>query len=162
MEKVYIGMGGNLGDAEGAMRKALKLVEEEGLGRVIRVSSFYRTEPVGIKDQPWFVNAAAEMETELAPEQLRAGLGRIEARLGREKERVKDGPRPIDLDILLFGDRVIRSAELTVPHPRMHERRFVLAPLAEIAAGAVHPVLGRTAGELLQGLADFSRVEKIV
>ncbi|HUT52637.1 MAG TPA: 2-amino-4-hydroxy-6-hydroxymethyldihydropteridine diphosphokinase [bacterium] len=160
-EKVYIGLGGNVGEPIVAMRQALRLIEERGLGRVARVSSFYRTEPVGLVEQPWFVNAAAEIETGVAAEELRAGLREIERELGREEERVKNGPRPLDLDVLLMGERVIESAALTVPHPRMHERRFVLEPLAEIAPEARHPVLGKRVRELLAELGDRSSVEKL-
>jgi 2-amino-4-hydroxy-6-hydroxymethyldihydropteridine diphosphokinase len=161
MEKVYIGLGGNVGDPVKAMRKALELIEARGLGRVVMVSSFYRAEPVGIKDQPWFVNAAAQIETEASAEELREGLAGIERELGRPEERVKNGPRPLDLDVLLIGERRIEGESLTVPHPRMHERRFVLEPLAEIAPEAVHPVLGKTVRELLGELRDPARVEKL-
>jgi 2-amino-4-hydroxy-6-hydroxymethyldihydropteridine diphosphokinase len=161
MEKVYIGLGGNLGDPVAAMKKALELIEERGLGRVMRVSSFYRTEPVGIKEQPWFVNAAAGIETEAAAEELRTGLAGIERELGRSEEGVKNGPRALDLDVLLMGERRIEGEALTVPHPRMHERRFVLEPLAEIAPEAVHPVLGKTVRELLSELRDPARVERV-
>ena len=161
MERVYIGLGGNVGDPVEAMRTALGLIEARGLGRVVRVSSFYRTEPVGIADQPWFVNAAAVLETEASASELRSGLARIERELGRPEERVKNGPRALDLDVLLMGEQRIEGEGLTVPHPRMHERRFVLEPLAEIAAEALHPVMGKTIGELLRELGDPARVEKL-
>jgi 2-amino-4-hydroxy-6-hydroxymethyldihydropteridine diphosphokinase len=159
--KIYIGLGGNLGDPVISIRNALDMIGNSGLGKVVRLSSNYRTEPVGIKDQPWFVNAAAEVETGAPPEQFRKGLEKIELDLGRTGERKRDGPRPIDLDILLWGDQVIEHKDLVIPHPRMHERRFVLVPLAEIAPEAAHPVLRKTVRQLLENLDDPARVEKI-
>jgi len=159
--KAYIGLGGNIGDPAATLRRAIELMDERGLGEVTRVSSFYRTQPVGMTDQPWFVNAAVVLETELGPDDLLAGLGGIESELGRPAGRKKDAPRVIDLDILMMDLLVIRRPGLEIPHPRMHERRFVLEPLSEIAPAAVHPETGKTVQEMLQSLPDPSAVEKM-
>jgi 2-amino-4-hydroxy-6-hydroxymethyldihydropteridine diphosphokinase len=119
----------------------------------LKASSFYETDPVGYTAQPKFVNAVAQVETELSPEELMQTLLAIERELGRDRAAtVPKGPRTIDLDLLLYDDRVIDTPGLTVPHPAMHERLFVLEPLVEIAPHVVHPVLMRTARELLDGL----------
>jgi len=157
---VAIGLGGNLGDPAENISSALAMIEEKGLGSVEKRSSNYRTEPVGIKDQPWFVNAAALVKTELNPEEFHKGLKEIEREMGRPDKRVKDGPRLIDLDILLWQDEIIDTNDLVVPHPRMHQRRFVLDPLAEIAPGLLHPKLNKSISELLQELEDPAAVEK--
>ncbi|MEW6354907.1 MAG: 2-amino-4-hydroxy-6-hydroxymethyldihydropteridine diphosphokinase [Planctomycetota bacterium] len=149
----YIGLGSNVGDREENLRGALALLRESGGIEVTKVSSFHETAPVGGPPQGKFLNAAAEVRTALAPEELLDRLQAIERNLGRERT-VKWGPRTVDLDILLYGDVVIQTERLTVPHPLMHERRFVLGPLNEIAPGAVHPVFGKTVSELLGGLDD--------
>ncbi|HWK30719.1 MAG TPA: 2-amino-4-hydroxy-6-hydroxymethyldihydropteridine diphosphokinase [Terriglobales bacterium] len=145
-------MGSNLGDRESSLRHALELLRERA-GSIVATSSFYETDPVGFIQQPKFINAVARLETTLLPEKLMETLLAIERELGRDRSAtIPKGPRTIDLDLLLYDDRIIDSPALTVPHPAMHERRFVLAPLAEIAPNAVHPVLKRTARELLAGL----------
>jgi len=159
--EVYIGLGGNLGDPLQAIKEALARIEESQAGRVVRVSSFYRTEPVGIKEQPWFVNAAAQVETGLAPAEFRKALARIENDMGRPEQRTKDGPRIIDLDVLLWDEEIIKGPGLEVPHPRLHDRKFVLAPLAEIAPDIKHPGLQKTVKELEEKLEDNTTVEKI-
>jgi len=156
--QAYLSLGSNLGDREGQLREAIRLLES--VGHVAAVSSFYETEPVEVTDQPWFLNCAVELETEKTPMELMQSLLKIEKQMGRERLQ-KKGPRTLDIDILLFGDKVIETPELTVPHPAMHERRFVLEPLAEIAPGARHPVLGKTIVEMLQDLPQGPAVRKI-
>lgn len=151
----YIGLGSNVGDRAANLRKAVELLA--AAGRVTKVSSFYCTEPVGMEDQEEFLNAVAAIETDLAPDKLLTLCQGIEQELGRNRD-VRWGPRTIDLDILLHGDRVVQTADLTVPHPLMAERGFVLVPLCEIAANVVHPVLKKAAKRLLRELKDTHRV----
>jgi 2-amino-4-hydroxy-6-hydroxymethyldihydropteridine diphosphokinase len=149
-------LGSNLGGKRSNLRQALGLLEAEC--RVLAVSSFYRTAPVGYREQDWFLNCAARVETERSPQELLEFIQRIEAQLGRERT-IPNGPRTIDIDILLFDSVVIDTGGLTIPHPRMHERLFVLAPLCEIAAAVVHPVLGATIGDLRRNLPASYRAE---
>jgi 2-amino-4-hydroxy-6-hydroxymethyldihydropteridine diphosphokinase len=148
-----IALGSNLvseyGDREANLREAVRRLGE--LGEVKAVSRFYDTEPVGYLDQPRFLNAAVVLETVLDPAELMRALLEIERAMGRERVVAK-GPRMIDLDLLLYGDRVMNTAELTLPHPEMQERRFVLEPLSEVAGDWVQPVLGVTVAEMLTNL----------
>jgi 2-amino-4-hydroxy-6-hydroxymethyldihydropteridine diphosphokinase len=137
MTRAYVGLGANLGDREQSIRDAVS-----ALPGVVVVSTLRETDPVGVIDQPKFLNGVAALETELQPQELLDLLLAVERRLGRER-RERWGPRTIDLDLLLYGDEVIDEEGLTVPHPHLHERRFVLEPLAEIAPTLVVPGLGR-------------------
>lgn len=148
----YIALGSNMGDREANLRAAIDMLGRTDGVCVSVVSSFYETEPVGYTDQDTFINAAAGVVTTLTPGELLAVCLGIEDALGRVRT-IKWGPRTADLDVLLFGDTVMDTPELVIPHPLMHERRFVLEPLAEIAPGALHPTSGRTIAELLEGVS---------
>ncbi|MCX6357070.1 MAG: 2-amino-4-hydroxy-6-hydroxymethyldihydropteridine diphosphokinase [Candidatus Aureabacteria bacterium] len=156
-EIAYIGLGSNLGDPKKRLREAINLIAAIPGIKIGGISSLYHTEPVGGPLQTWYYNAAVGVETSLAPEELIAALQRIEGEMGRARGG-RNAPRTIDLDILLFGERVVQGDRLTIPHPRMCERRFVLAPMAEIAPGIVHPVKGETMGALLNSLSDVHKV----
>ncbi|RPI37880.1 MAG: 2-amino-4-hydroxy-6-hydroxymethyldihydropteridine diphosphokinase [Nitrospiraceae bacterium] len=148
MAIVYIGLGSNLGDRHKNCLRAIELLKQNGLS-VTRQSSMYETEPWGLTGQPEFVNMAVETETELAPEPLLALLKKIEKDMGR-RDIVRWGPRIIDLDILFYDDITMNTDALTIPHPLLHEREFVLRPLSEIAEKKVHPVLKKKIGEILR------------
>ncbi|MFH1117461.1 MAG: 2-amino-4-hydroxy-6-hydroxymethyldihydropteridine diphosphokinase [Pseudomonadota bacterium] len=154
----HIGFGSNMGDREELFRSALDDLAKVRETEVTAHSCLYETEPKGLTDGgPKFLNAAIAVETDLAPADLMACLHSIELRLGKSPLHRSDLSRPIDLDVLLYGAEVIQDRDLVVPHPRMHERGFVLAPLAEIAPDAVHPVLNCTVGVLLSRLSDEER-----
>jgi 2-amino-4-hydroxy-6-hydroxymethyldihydropteridine diphosphokinase len=156
MSEVWLGLGSNLGDKRANIQTALDRVAASC--RLVDVSSLYMTEPVGFRDQDWFLNCAAKVTTQQHPRALLAFLKSIEEALGRA-ERIRNGPRTIDLDILLCDDLVVEEDGLVIPHPRLHERLFVLAPLREIAPGLVHPVLGKTVEELAGSQRGPERVE---
>jgi 2-amino-4-hydroxy-6-hydroxymethyldihydropteridine diphosphokinase len=147
----YLGLGANLGDPAWQLREALKRLNEAEEVEVSRVSTFYRNPPLGPENQPWYVNAVARVRTRLGPEELLHLLQQIETAMGRVRGE-RWGPRCIDLDLLLYNGEVIFSPKLVVPHPEMQHRVFVLAPLAEIAPRAWHPVLNKSAAELLAEL----------
>jgi 2-amino-4-hydroxy-6-hydroxymethyldihydropteridine diphosphokinase len=138
MKTAYLALGSNIGDREQNLKDALAKLAAPDL-RVARLSSVYETEPVGFTAQRWFLNLVVEIETDLFPLQLLSRIAKIEQALGRVRT-VKNGPRTLDIDILLYGRAVVRGARLEIPHPRMAERRFVLAPLAELAPELRHPV----------------------
>ena len=149
MTLAAIALGSNIGDREATLRTAITALRE--LGTVKAVSRFLETDPVGDTDQPKFINAAALLETELDPLPLLHALLEIERANGRDRSiGPPKGPRTLDLDLLLYGDSILSSAELTLPHPEMHTRRFVLEPLAEIAPLMQHPVLGQSVAALLR------------
>jgi 2-amino-4-hydroxy-6-hydroxymethyldihydropteridine diphosphokinase len=146
---VYLSLGSNIGARAVNLEMAISRLEE--LGRVVAVSSFYETEPVEVTAQPMFLNCVVALETEMLPQQFMRAVLDIEREMGRRRTQAK-GPRTIDIDILLFGNAVIDTPDLTVPHPAMHERRFVLEPLTEIAPDVKHPALKKTAKELRNAL----------
>jgi 2-amino-4-hydroxy-6-hydroxymethyldihydropteridine diphosphokinase len=155
---VYLSLGSNVGDRAANLRAASERLAKAG--RLKATSSLYETEPVDVADQPWFLNCVVALETGQAPRELLACALAIEEGMGRRRTQEK-GPRTIDIDILLFGDRVIDEPGLKVPHPAMHERRFVLEPLAEIAPDAVHPVLKEAVRELLEALPAGQSVRRV-
>ena len=158
-QRVYLSLGSNLGERAKNLQDAIAALRKAGVD-VTRISSMYETEPVDYLDQPWFVNIAVEAETELAPAALLRVLREIEEQMGSKKIIAK-GPRLIDTDILLYGDEVIDTPELQIPHSRMHLRRFVLEPLAEIAPNLQHPVLRMKVSEMLAQMPDKSIVRKL-
>ncbi len=156
---VYLSLGSNVGDRADNLRRAIAALEGAGV-RVRQVSSIYETEPVDLREQPWFLNCVVEAETKLPAAELLKKLRQLETLLG-SKKAVPKGPRLIDLDIVLYGDESIDTPELQVPHPRMHLRRFVLVPLAEIAPELRHPAWDASAEGLLERTPDKSAVRKL-
>jgi len=156
---VYLSLGSNLGD-RGAMLHAGIAALANAKVRARKISSFYETEPVDFLDQPWFLNCVVEAETNLSPVELLRALRGIESLLGSKKEFAK-GPRLLDMDVLLYGDETIDLPELQITHPRMLQRKFVLAPLAEIAPKLKHPSWSATVAQLLASSTDPSKIRKL-
>ncbi len=157
-KRVYLSLGSNISDRVANLQSALAQLGR--LGKVAAVSSLYETEPVEFTDQPWFLNCAVALDTEKMPAQLLKSILAIEQAMGRHRIQPK-GPRKIDIDILLFGDSRVNTANLTIPHPTMHERRFVLEPLVEIAPDARHPLLNKTVRELRDALPPGQAVRRL-
>jgi 2-amino-4-hydroxy-6-hydroxymethyldihydropteridine diphosphokinase len=158
MPTVYLALGSNIGNREQNLHEAIRLLGE-GNVRIVQISSFYETEPVDYLGQPWFLNAVIQTQTDLPPHELLSTLSNIEVQMGSKKPFAK-GPRLIDLDILLYSDDTIDTADLQVPHPRMLQRNFVLVPLAEIAPKLRHPSWSASAADLLAHSPDSSQVRK--
>lgn len=154
-----ISLGSNLGDRDANLRSAIDRLR--ALGEVLAISSFYETEPVEFAAQPWFLNCVVKLETEKMPKQLLAAILGIEQQMGRRRIQNK-GPRTIDIDILLFGNSIIETKGLTIPHPGLHERGFALEPLAEISPDVRHPGLKRTIRELRDALPAGQAVRKVI
>ncbi len=154
---VYLGLGANLGDRQANLAQAVELLGQRL--DIEKVSSIYETEPVGYKDQPLFLNAVCRVQTDIGPLQLLSLVKGIEASMGRVPN-FSDGPRLIDIDIILYGDMVMMDPELSIPHPRMAQRAFVLIPLAEIAPGLVHPFSGESVEEMVANVDGIDGVKK--
>jgi len=157
-EIAYLSLGSNLGDRAANLRAVVARLDVAG--RLLVVSALYETQPVDVPDQPWFLNCVAAIETDKTPRELLELALRVEAAMGRLRMREK-GARKIDIDIVLFGDWIVDEAGLKIPHPAMHQRRFVLEPLVEIAPEARHPELGKTARELLTALPAGQTVRRL-
>jgi len=156
----YIGIGSNVGNKVDQCEKAISEILKVDRHKLLVKSSLFKTKPIGYTSQDWFVNGVIKIETDLEPLDLLRVLKTIESQLGR-KETFRWGPRMIDLDILIFDDREMRTEDLQIPHPLLHERQFVLVPLAEIDRDLVHPVLKKTIGELLNNLKEDQGAEKL-
>jgi 2-amino-4-hydroxy-6-hydroxymethyldihydropteridine diphosphokinase len=157
-ETAYLSLGSNLGDRAANLRAAVGQLEVAG--RLLASSALYETQPVDVPDQPWFLNCVAAIETDMTPKELLQLALQVEALMGRLRMSEK-GARKIDIDILLFGDRIVDEPGLKVPHPEMHRRRFVLEPLVEISPEVRHPELGKTARELLAALGPGQAVRRL-
>lgn len=154
----YLSLGSNVGNRKGHLQEAIRRLS--AFGKIVGMSSFYETEPVEVTDQEWFLNCAVALETDMGSAELLTALLNIEQAMGRERVR-KKGPRSIDIDIILFAAEVVDTPELTIPHPAMSTRRFVLQPLAEIAPDLQHPTLKKTITQILSDLPDGQEVRRI-
>jgi len=154
---VYLSLGSNIGDRQGHLYEAIGRLQANR--RIVSLSSLYETEPVEFTDQAWFLNCVVALETPESPQELMAAILDIEHQMGRQRVQPK-GPRIVDIDILLFGEIILDSSTLTIPHPAMHQRRFVLQPLAEIAPETGHPALKKSIQELLDALPEGQTVRK--
>jgi 2-amino-4-hydroxy-6-hydroxymethyldihydropteridine diphosphokinase len=157
-QRVYLSLGSNLGDRAGNLQVAINALRQEM--RITAVSSLYETEPVGVLDQPSFYNLALAVQTDLAPANLLATIKCIEWEVGR-RPTIRWGPRIVDIDILLYGDLVLDTPQLVIPHPEMPNRAFVLVPLAEIAPDAIHPTLGTSMAELRDQVPGLDTVRRV-
>ena len=149
----YISTGSNMGEKQDNCRNALFALDQTDTVTVESISRFYLTEPMEYSDQPWFVNAAAKIRTSLAPVDLLAMLKTFEIKFGREDSGIRFGPRPLDFDIIFFNDRIIDTEQLIVPHPRMHNREFVLRPINDLAPDLIHPAFNKSVRQLLGELS---------
>ena len=157
--RVYLALGSNLGVRESYLRSGIRGLERRGV-EILRVASLYATEPREVLDQPWFLNTAAEANTELTPNKLLTACLEVEHENQRTRDRAK-GPRTLDIDIIFYGNEIIRNTSLTIPHPSFSMRRFVLAPLAEIAPDFVDPTSGKTVAQLLAVCPDRAEVRLV-
>jgi len=160
MPIAYVGLGSNIGDKAGNILRALNILSQFDGIKVTKVSSFYETEPIGYEDQDWFINAVAQVETILTPEELLIAFKKVEQIMGR-KNTIRWGPREIDLDLLMYDQLCFESPGLVIPHPRLHERAFVLVPLAKIAPDLFHPIQKKTIAVLLAELQSQKTVRQI-
>jgi 2-amino-4-hydroxy-6-hydroxymethyldihydropteridine diphosphokinase len=156
MDSVYLALGSNLGDREAHLRAAVRGLKKRSV-KIVRCASIYATEPREVLDQPWFLNTAVQAATDLEPQQLLEACLEVEVENHRRRD-VDKGPRTLDVDIIFYGNRLIRTPTLTIPHANFSVRRFVLAPLAEIAPHFVDPVTGKMIRELLDSCADQGEI----
>lgn len=158
MVTAYLSLGSNMGNRQENLVQGLEFLKNCSGIDLVKVSSFYETEPVGYEDQDWFLNAVAEIATNLSPQELLGVVAEVEKELGRVRT-IRWGPRTLDVDILFYGQELIVEENLEVPHPRIQERAFVLQPLAEIAPDLIHPYYGQTIEEMLENLAEPETVK---
>jgi 2-amino-4-hydroxy-6-hydroxymethyldihydropteridine diphosphokinase len=154
MHQAFVSVGSNLGDKIENCSKGIDALLADGRSILMKSSPFYRTSPVDYEEQDWFINLVIKIKTDLEPVELLDKMNDIEKTAGRKASTVRFGPRVLDLDIIFFGDRIIQTAKLEVPHPRMNKRRFVLKPICDIEPSMVHPLLGKDMRSLLDGLKD--------